>query len=629
MMTAFRRPARRLSPAPAQAGGARLPLLVLLACIALVAVAAVFIRTGPHPLLKPRLDPPQVARGDKPNLLVIMVDDLDQPMFDLLLDSGWLPHIRGELVDHGTRYANSYVSDPVCCPSRATYFTGQYVQNHGILSVTKGVAYWYLAAENREDRVLPVMLREAGYYTGHIGKYLNGYGMFSSKKHVPKGYDEWYGLVDPTTYDMVDYSVNRWKRRTDAASVDDFHADMRSGADYQTDKLGDWALEFLDGAEASGQPFYLTLKPVAPHIETVSFRDDPALGYRAVFRESIRPAPRHECLVRRFMPEFVAQAQPGDWCERALPDSMAFLGKKPSFNTLDPGKHPRLEQVLQKLTAEGGDLGALERQHQMRMASLLAVDDLVGRVVERLRADGVLDDTLIVFTSDNGYFHGEHGLNSKLLPYEESIRVPLVIRAPHQAQAVTLKDMALNNDLAPTLADYGGAHPLREDDAFDGRSLRPTLLAQAQPLGRQQFLIEHYIEATSMELAAELPIYKDLSETVTQFLGKLSGIEFGALGNLSYPAYKALRRQVDGENFLYVQWYSELSNRPQAMGGEWKTDFEELYDLDHDAFEQVNVAPLAIDGDDARLKGALARLRGDLEAFKGCKAQACRTAEDR
>lgn len=609
-------------------GAARIAPLVLLVCIALVTAVAVFVRTGPHPLHRPLLPAPAVAAADRPNLLVIMVDDLDEPMFDLLLGSGWLPHIQHGLVEAGTRFANSFVSDPVCCPSRATYFTGQYVQNHGVLNVTRGVAYWYLAAENREDRVLPVMLREAGYFTGHIGKYLNGYGMFSSREHVPKGYDEWYGLVDPTTYDVSDYTVNRWKRAGGGpAALQSVHADMQTGRDYQTDKLGDWALEFLDGARASGRPFYLTLKPVAPHIETLSFRDDPSLGYRAVFREYIRPAPRHECLVREFLPEYRPQPEPGPWCDKAWPDSLEFLARKPSFNVIDRGKHPRLEKVLQKLTAESGDLGALERQHQMRMAAMLAVDDLVGRVLQRLAADGTLERTLIVFTSDNGYFHGEHGLNSKLLPYEESVRVPLVIRAPGVA-AATRAALVLNNDLAPTLADYAGAAPLRADDAFDGRSLRGQLQARPAPFGRQAFLVEHYIETTTTELAAELPLYKDLSEAVTQFLGKLSGIEFGALGNLSYPAYKAVRRIAPGEDLLYVQWYSELTNRAQRSGS-WDVDFEELYDLQRDRYEQVNVAPLAADGDDARLHEALQQLRGDLGALRGCKAADCRRAEDR
>jgi N-acetylglucosamine-6-sulfatase len=609
--------------------------VLLLSLLSLLVAAAVFIKTGPHPLHQPALSPVAATpSGVRPNLLVIMVDDLDQPTFDLMLRSGWLPNIQRHIADAGVRFDNSYVSDAVCCPSRATYFTGQYPQNHGILSVTKGVAYWYLAAENREDRALGVLMQQAGYFTGHIGKYLNGYGMFSDAAHVPRGYDQWYGLLDPSTYDLFDYKVNRSIAASGRTELREIHADPRTGAGYQTDQLGDWALQFLRDARGSGKPFYLTLKPVAPHIETQSFRDDPALGYRATFREYIRPAPRHECLVRAYLPQYVAPAQPGSWCDRRLPDTLAYLATRPSFNRIDDDKHPRLVKVLQPLSVANGDIGALQRQHQMRMAAMLAVDDVVGRVIDALRENGQLDDSLVLFTSDNGYFFGEHGLNSKLLPYEESIRVPLLVRPPRGLRtAVQQTAIALNNDLAPTLADYAGARPLRDSDVFDGRSLRALIDGDGDPVpaaSRRQFMVEHYIEATTMELAADFPLYHQLSEVATQFLGKLAGFELGALGNLSYPAYKAVRRQAPGDNWLYVQWYRERSNRPQVLDdARWHVDFEELYDLDRDPYQSVNLVPLLQDADYRRAADAMAAMKRDLDALKRCKGASCRDVEDR
>jgi N-acetylglucosamine-6-sulfatase len=613
-----------------QTGRFRIGWILGIALLFLIA-AGVWVKTGPHSFGAPELPPPPaVAVDTKPNLLVIMTDDLDQPAFDLMIKNGWLPNIEHGIADSGTTFDNSYVTDPVCCPSRATYFTGEYAKNHGILSVTKGVSYWYLAAENREDRALGVMMQQAGYFTGHIGKYLNGYGMFSAEDHVPHGYDEWYGLLDPSTYDMFDYKVNLSKLATGKTEVREYHADHRTGADYQSDKLGDWALEFLDDAKKVDKPFYLTLKPVAPHIETQSFRDDPKLGYRGTFREYIRPAPRHECLVKRFMPDYVAQQNPGGWCSRELPDGLAYLKTRPSFNVLDANKHPRLEKVLQKLTVENGDIGALERQYQFRMAAMIAVDDMVGRVLAKLDANQQSKDTVIVFTSDNGYFFGEHGLNSKLLPYEESIRVPLIIRIPGKHAATHVPAIALNNDLAPTLSDFAGAHPLRDSDAFDGRSLRAQLGDTPATSTRHQFMVEHFVEATTMELAADFPLYHKLSEVATQFLGKLAGFEFGALGNLSYPPYKALRRQLDGENWLYVQWYDSLTNSPQVLDvGQWKVDFEELYDLDRDPYQMVNLVPLLGDPEYKKAAAAMAKMKSDLEAFKQCKGESCREAEDR
>lgn len=615
-----------------QRGAARGAVLVLAVLLALLVIGVRYLRSGPH-----AQDTPAVAAAvpaPRPNLLVIMVDDLDQAMFDQLLEAGWLPHIRHHLVDAGLRFDNSYVTNAVCCPSRATYLTGQYSKNHGILNVIRGVAYWYLARENREDRALPVMLQQVGYYTGHIGKYLNGYGMFSEAEHVPHGYDEWYGLVDPSTYDMYEYKANLTKA---GGPTELRQHSLQTGAKYQTDQLADWSLEFLEGAAGSGKPFYLGLKPVAPHIETFTFDHDVEMGYRSVFREYIRPAPRHECLVQAYTPDYRAPENPGQWCSRKLPDMMAYLRAKPSFNHLDANKHPRLEKVLAPLTVEHGDLGALERQLLTRMASMLAVDDLVGRLLGQLERDGRLRHTLVVFTSDNGYFYGEHGLSAKLLPYEESIRVPLLLRPPGGTSGRREAGIALNNDLAPTLADYAGAVPLRDEDAFDGRSLRP--LAERGVSARRQFMIEHFIESTSLELAAEIPVYRKLSTAVTRYLEGLAGFEFGTLGNLSYPAYKAIKRQVDGENLLYVQWYAENNNRVQVLDrGEWEVDFEEFYDLDRDPLEQVNLLPLPPDGQlqarpaarlGARLEQALARLRTDLAALRECKGQSCRVLEDR
>lgn len=592
-------------------GGWR-PLQILLGLLLLSCAAC----NGPQ-------DPPQAAKSapvasplpapvTRPDVLVVMTDDLDQDLFDLMLDQGLLPNIEREVLRPGLRFRNSFVSDPVCCPSRATFLTGQYVKNHGILGVTKGAAYWYFSEDNREDHALPVIVQKAGYYTGHVGKYLNGYGMFSKKEHLPKGYDEWYGLLDPSTYDMYDFELNM--SRGGKTEIVEFKQGNRSH--YQTDVLGDYALQFLDAASQSGKPFYLTLKPVAPHVETKSFTDSGKLGYRSLFRENIRPAKRDECLLRGIVPEYRA-AGGGPRCALVLPDSLAVLQRKPSFNHMDDGKPERLRKVVQPLDTE--DLRNLARQHRMRMVAMLAVDDLVGRVTESLRQRGRLDNTLLIFTSDNGYFQGEHGLDSKLLPYEESIRVPLIIRPPHGKQARSVSQIALNNDLAPTIADYAGAVVERPVDLYDGRSLR-GLLEHGEALSRKQFMVEHFVEAGALELAQEHPGFARLEKSVIDIAEKFAGFEFGSLANLSYPAYKAVRRIDSDSNLLYVQWYSNVLNTE-----EWNTDFEELYDLKKDRYQMSNL----INETPPAYIETLQLMRSDMEAFKRCHAENCQEIENR
>lgn len=564
------------------------------------------------------------ATPAKPNLLVIEVDDLDEPMFDLLLKNGWLPNIQHNLIEQGVRFSNSFVSDAVCCPSRATYLTGQYVNNHGILGVSKGVAYWYYGKDNREPYVIPVLLHNAGYYTGHIGKYLNGYGMYSKDDHVPPGYTEWYGLLDPYTYD-----VYRWKQNVTLDGKTRIIDHEDADGPYQTDALKDEALGFLDRATRSGKPFYLAFKPVAPHVETRSFRDDDKLGFRTTFREWIRPAPRHECLVRAELGDQAKTRKDADTaiCRRKLPDSLAFLQARKSFNVIDAGKPQNIRDRVQLLTQKGGDLEAVKRQHQMRMASMLAVDDAVGSLFEKLSQTGALDKTLVVFTSDNGYFHGEHQLDSKLLPYEESIRVPLVIRPPGGSKETSTAAIALNNDLAPTLGAYAGVRPMRENDQWDGRSLKPWLDGES-PAWRKQFMVEHFIELTVLQLSQEHEWFGKLTEAVTSLLEKGAGIEFGSLKNMSYPAYKAVRR-IDpdaGQDVLYVQWYSNVRNT-DADG--WNRDFEELYDLKQDPWEMDNLLYQQNQGYAANKDSPRSNsLRKSLSGLMRCDAEQCDRLED-
>jgi arylsulfatase A-like enzyme len=249
----------------------------------------------------------------------------------------------------------------------------------------------------------------------------------------------------------------------------------------------------------------------------------------------------------------------------------------------------------------------MEELYRKRLQSMLAVDDMVGDLVEALRESGKLENTYIVFTSDNGFHLGQHRLSAgKWTPYEEDIRVPLIVRGPGVPEGETLHHMVLNNDLAPTFADLAGAEP---PSFVDGRSLKPLLNDHPTPVEdwRQRFVIESVAERGSLSH----PTYLDESEVNPLLTGdplpnnwRRSSAARVQLGEeWGRPWIKALRTK----NYLYV---------------EYKTDEYELYDLREDPHELHN--------DYAKVPAEIEqRLEKQLDALRKCSAEECRAAEDR
>jgi N-acetylglucosamine-6-sulfatase len=404
--------------------------IVLLGCL---------LTLGPPPLVG-RSGQPAVARGaagteNRPNILVIMTDDqrLDQMRV--------LPKTLALLGAQGTTFDNSFVDFSLCCPSRSTFLTGQYAHNHGV-QANGGPRGGYAHLDN--SNTLPVWLQEAGYYTAHVGKYLNNYGVDSPAP--PPGWSRWFGLFDPSTYRMYDYRVS-----DDGVPV----SYKESPKDYQTDVLAAKAEEILRSRAGTGQPFFLTVAPIAPHLERIGRDQTPP-----------RPAPRHQG-------RFATEALPAEasFDEADVADKPAHISRRPPFT---PAKRAHITET-----------------YRAQLASLLAVDDLVERLVKVLDATGQLDRTVIVFTSDNGFFLGEHRVSEgKYLPYEESIRVPLIIRGGGFPAGARVAQMASNVDLAPTIVALTGARAHRK---MDGRSLLPLALDPTQGKDRT-LLIEGYGE---------------------------------------------------------------------------------------------------------------------------------------
>ncbi|MDP9438591.1 MAG: sulfatase [Actinomycetota bacterium] len=356
----------------------------------------------------------------KPNFIFILADDMRKD------ELRYMPKTKALLGEQGMRFPNAYVAYALCCPSRATIMRGQYAHNHGVWSNKQTLGGgWkgYKQNGNEQDNVA-TRLHDAGYRTGYFGKYLNGY---KDTTVIPEGWDDWFvptGQEPGARHFYFNYDVN------DNGVTRHFGSDPE---DYSTDVIKRQTREFIGKSVAEGKPFFAYLSPNAPH-------------YPAI------PAPRHE---------------------------HAFDGEKaprlPSFNEKNVSDKPPLIRSFPLLGEQ--QIAKIDAFHERRAESLQSVDALVEGLVEKLRSEGELSNTYIVFTSDNGWHHGEHRIpNEKNRPYEESIHVPLLIRGPDVQAGSTTDKLTLNTDFFPTFTDLAG---IPTPEYVDGRSLRPLLEGDA------------------------------------------------------------------------------------------------------------------------------------------------------
>jgi N-acetylglucosamine-6-sulfatase len=375
----------------------------------------------------------RVQQQRRPNIVVVMSDD--QAVESMRV----MANVQALLARQGTTFANNFVSYSLCCPSRSTFLTGQYAHNHGVMgNAPPNGGYYKLDSSN----TLPVWLQRAGYRTVHIGKYLNGYGTRNATE-VPPGWSEWYAGVDPTTYRYYGYTLNENGRT------------VTYGQQYQADTFTTKAVEAVRRLAPRAEPFFLSVAYLAPHAGAPRERDDPRGMGTPV------PAPRHR---NRFASE--------------------PLPRPPSFNEADVSDKPDVVRRRRLLTPQ--QVAAITENYRQRLESLLAIDEGVAQIVAALRAAGELDDTLFVYTSDNGFFHGEHRIPmGKVQVYEPSIRVPLILRGPGVPHGRTLVEPSINVDLAPTILDAANARPGR---VVDGRSLLPLLAHPSRRWGRDVLL---------------------------------------------------------------------------------------------------------------------------------------------
>src|SRR5918997_1653860 len=510
----------------------RWTLLALLACLAVLLAAGC---SGPGTAREETQAPTQPPVGqeeaseapDRPNIIFVLADDLD------LASAGLMPNLRSLLAQEGATFENALVSYPICCPSRATTLTGLYSHNHNVRGNKRPIGgFERFREQGNEENTIAARLQEEGYRTALFGKYLNGYGN-DDPAYVPPGWDEWY--AKPGRFEYYDYELNENGELVSYGGEEE---------DYLTDVLSGHATDFVRRSASEDRPFFAYVAPTAPH--------SPAT-----------PAERHE----------------GAFASEEAP-------RTPSFDEEDVSDKPAWVQGTEPLTEK--EIPRLDTRHQQRLESMLAVDEMVGALVEELEAAGELENTYIFFTSDNGFQLGTHRLrHGKKTPYEEASRVPLFVRGPGVPAGSAVKNLVLNNDLAPTFAELAGV-----EFPVDGRSLVPLLRGEEPPSWRSSVLLEAFLDGKSARQKSD--------EVEDDEEGAGENTDEG--NRTDRTAFQAVRTKTHK--------YVEHGN------GE-----RELYDLRADPYELDNLYESA---DPALLED----LKTRLDALKSCSEEGCREAED-
>lgn len=369
-----------------------------------------------------------------PNIIFILTDDLSWNL------ARFMPHVK-RMQGEGVTFARYYVTDSLCCPSRASIFTGKFPHNTGIFTNTgREGGFRLFHARGDEESTFATRLKSAGYTTAMMGKYLNGYKptgiVDGAPAYIPPGWDEWD--VAGNAYANYNYVLNE-----NGALVGYGH----QPSDYLTDVLAQKGAQFIAQAAIEQRtPFFLEVSTFTPH-------------------SPYTPAIRHL----------------GDFPRLRAP-------RTPAFNEADVSDKPHW--LRDHSTLRTTQVSNIDAGFRKRAQSVEAIDELLGTLQESLRTTRQLSNTYIFFTSDNGFHMGEHRLaGGKQTAFETDIRVPLIVTGPAVPRGRTINSLASNIDLYPTFARLGSA-PV--PPSVDGRSLLPLFGAPPITNWRKAVLVEHH-----------------------------------------------------------------------------------------------------------------------------------------
>jgi N-acetylglucosamine-6-sulfatase len=400
----------------------------LLVTMALAAGCAAAPRSAAPAALGPLPGP-----SDKPNVIFVLTDDLSWNLVP------YMPQVQ-QMQRTGATFSNYYVTDSLCCPSRASMFTGRFPHNTGVFTNNAPDGGFDVFRQRGGERTtFGTTLQQDGYRTAMMGKYLNGYqpreNIDGTGPYVPPGWNHW--AVAGNGYPEFNYDLNINGQVA-------HHGDQPG--DYLTDVLARQGSEVIDQAAAARNSFAMEIATFAPH-------------------GPFTPAPRD------------AQSFPGLTAPRT-----------PAFNNVDAAAPPPWLGPVPPLKPDA--IQHIDEAFRKRVQSVQAVDAMIGRLRQELVAKGLDRNTYLVFGSDNGYHLGEHRLREgKQTAFDTDIRVPLIVTGPGVPPGSTIDQMTSNIDLAPTFTEIGGtAGP----PGADGRSLLPLLHGQRPRDWRSSVLIEHH-----------------------------------------------------------------------------------------------------------------------------------------
>jgi arylsulfatase A-like enzyme len=374
----------------------------------------------------------------RPNIIVIMTDD--QPFHTV----AYMPTVMNELIPKSVNFTNGFATTPLCCPSRVSILTGEYVHNHKVYTNRMPMGG---APKFDDTSSIATWMHDAGYRTAYYGKYLNEYESLKPSGVVPPGWDEWGAFLGNKLDDSKDEDVGSLQyyfnfTLSENGKVVEY---SRNKANFGTDIVTTKSVDFIN--QARDEPFFLFVGYYNPHSPYIA-------------------APRHKDTFRA--------GSGWDW----------FQYRPPDFNEKDISDKPAYLAELSPLSE-----GELDTAHKQILRSLLSVDDGVASILNALHKTGLSDKTIIVYLSDNGMTVGDHRFGiSKNCPYEACLKVPFMVYAPAFYPARSDDHLVANIDLAPTFIDLAeGSIP----KSVNGLSMLP-LLKDAHSDWRDDLLFEHW-----------------------------------------------------------------------------------------------------------------------------------------
>lgn len=438
----------------------------------------------------------------QPNFLFVLVDD--QP-FDAMGNSGRYPFLEtpnmDRLAKEGAKVENFFVTQSICSPSRASFLTGTYPHIHGVNQNNKHV-------DPKWDEFAPFSshLQEAGYQTAHVGKIHMAHTR--GKDHIRPGFDYWFSFIGQGKY--FDPPVNE------------------NGKEYQekgyiTDILTNKAISWLKEKRDPNKPFSLNLWHKAVHQPHL-----PAPRHNDLYNSENLPTPPYDTHKETFKgkPQWQRKKTFGfDW-KKNLPIPLELPEKKWPIN------YDRNMDLLRCLSA---------------------IDESLGSVLATLEQMGELDNTVIIYSSDNGYFMGEHTFLDKRLAYENSMRVPMLIRYPKLIKPNTIIDeQCLNIDMAPTILNLAG---IEKPDYMQGVSMVNLLKGVKEDNWRKSILFEYYLDtywpyAGPNQIAIRTDSYKLVDAFLKNDIDELYDLKAdpGEMTNLiNNPNYDEIEAELRNE----------------------------------------------------------------------------------